>query len=156
VLGVLHADQSVHGGAPAAGPGDLVRAAAEAGQPVDLYDTAGPLPPATARVVHRVVQEGLTNARKHAPGAATTVALGREDPGTVTVAILNDLRGIPMDLPGSGSGLVGLAERVRLVGGTLRSGPVGPADARGWELRAVVPWLEQKPVEEMSNGVDDR
>jgi hypothetical protein len=43
--------------------------------------------------------------------------------------------------------LVGLAERIRLVGGSLHSGPLGPRGHDGWQLRAVVPWLDQ-PVEE--------
>lgn len=54
----------------------------------------------------------------------------------MTVTVRNAASGIaPMDLPGSGSGLVGLSERVRLVGGTIHSGPAGD----GWELRAVIP-----------------
>jgi len=154
VLGVLRTEGS---GEPGVADVDaLVRASTDAGQPVELTDTAGPLPPATARVVNRIVQEGLTNARKHAPGAATTVTVDRDDAATVTVTVRNDLGGErAMDLPGSGSGLVGLAERVRLVGGTLSSGPVGAAEARRWELRATVPWLEQHPVEQ-SIGVDSQ
>jgi signal transduction histidine kinase len=154
VLGVLHADGSDLPGAPVIDLDALVRASVRAGQRVDLRDTAGPLPPALARVVNRVVQEGLTNVRKHAPGAETTVSVGR-DARAVSVIIRNDLsNGPPMDLPGSGSGLVGLAERVRLVGGTLHSGPIETGDRLGWELRAMVPWLEQLPLEEMPEGAD--
>jgi hypothetical protein len=64
-------------------------------------------------------------------------------PGTAT----------PVDLPGSGSGLVGLAERIRLVGGSLRSGPLGrdgndaSDGSAGWELDAVVPWLDPRADE---------
>jgi signal transduction histidine kinase len=87
-------------------------------------------------VVHRVAQEGLTNARKHAPDAPATVSVERAEAGDVTVIVRNGL-GTPLELPGSGAGLVGLAERLRLVGGSLHSGPGGD----GWELRAVVPWL---------------
>jgi signal transduction histidine kinase len=70
----------------------------------------------------------------------------------VTVTVRNSAgTGEPMDLPGSGFGLVGLAERIRLVGGSLRSGPLGRAGTAGWELSAVVPWLDQnaerRPVE---------
>ena len=156
VLGVLHADGSAQPGVPVPDLGSLVRASVEAGQPVELHDAAGSMPPATARVVSRVVQEGLTNARKHAYGAATTVIVGRDDPASVTVTIRNDLGENALDLPGSGTGLVGLAERVRLVGGTLTSGPIEPPEARGWELRAVVPWLEPQPIGEISNGVGAR
>jgi len=55
--------------------------------------------------------------------------------------VVNDAGTGGLDLPGSGAGLVGLAERIRLVGGTLRS---GPAAGGGWELRAVVPWLDPR------------
>ncbi|MFC4587696.1 sensor histidine kinase [Sphaerisporangium corydalis] len=117
----------------------LVRASTDAGQHVELADHAGPLPPAMARVVYRVAQEGLTNARKHAPDAPAAVSVDRDDT-TVTVTVHNTPpAGPPADLPGSGSGLVGLAERVRLVGGTLHAGP--PAgEPGGWRLRAVLPW----------------
>jgi signal transduction histidine kinase len=102
-----------------------------------LHDGAGSLPPATARVVYRIAQEGLTNARKHAPDAPTTVSVHRVEEGTVTVTVHNEpTASAPMDLPGSGSGLVGLAERLRLVGGSIHKGPT--ADG-GWQLRAVIP-----------------
>jgi signal transduction histidine kinase len=118
---------------------ELVRAATAAGQRVELHERAGPLPPGTARVVYRVAQEGLTNARKHAPGAPVTVAVERDDAGPVTVTVSNAAgTGAALDLPGSGAGLVGLAERVRLAGGTLHSGPAGG----GWRLSAVLPWQE--------------
>jgi signal transduction histidine kinase len=144
VLGVLRAEPDGRDPVrePYADLPALVEASAHAGQPVELHDTAGPLPPATARVVYRTVQEGLTNAHKHAPGAPTTVSIGRDDRGRVTVTVRNDAgTGRPAELPGSGSGLIGLGERIRLVGGSLRSGPHGGA---GWELHAVVPWLDQR------------
>jgi signal transduction histidine kinase len=141
VLGVLRTDQNVSldGGEPVAELPSLVRASTRAGQRVELRDGAGPLPPALARVVHHIVQEGLTNAHKHAPGAPATVSVQRAEDGAVTVTIRNEPPAeAPTDLPGSGSGLVGLAERVRLVGGTLHSGPAGG----GWELRAHLPWID--------------
>ncbi|MFG1800504.1 sensor histidine kinase [Micromonospora carbonacea] len=151
VLGVLRttADQSpTSDGSASVEPVDyrladltaLVDASAHAGHPVELHESAGPLPAATARVVYRVVQEGLTNAHKHAPDALTTVTVARADDGGVTVTVHNDLGATPLDLPGSGVGLVGLAERIRLVGGSLHAGPV--TGEGGWQLRAVVPWLD--------------
>jgi signal transduction histidine kinase len=136
VLGMLRAEP-----APFAELGSLVATSTRAGQPVELSDEAGALPAATARVVYRVVQEGLTNAHKHAPGAPTTVSLRRDGDGNVTVSVRNDA-GVPAGLPGAGLGLVGLRERIRLVGGSLRSGPAGG----GWELAAVVPWVEGEEV----------
>jgi signal transduction histidine kinase len=147
-LGVLRAESKGQDPVrePYADLASLVAASAHAGQPVELHDTVGALPQATARVVYRTVQEGLTNAHKHAPGAPTTVSIGRDDRGRVTVTVHNDAgTGGLADLPGSGSGLVGLGERIRLVGGSLRSGPLG---ADGWELHAVVPWLDQRIEDE--------
>jgi signal transduction histidine kinase len=144
VLGVLQA------GAPEPGPADLpalVAEATRAGQRVELRDEAGQLPPATARVVHRVVQEGLTNARKHAPGAPVTISVTRTETRVAVVVANPPDAGTttpPLDLPGSGAGLVGLAERLRLVGGTISGGPAGDG---GWRLRAEVPWLAQTVAE---------
>jgi signal transduction histidine kinase len=154
VLGVL---QAAPGGPERRGGwfpdlASLVEASTRAGQRVELRDDAGPLPPATARVVYRIVQEGLTNAHRHAPGAPTTVSVRGGNGDDVTVTIHNaPAAGVPVDLPGSGSGLVGLAERIRLVGGSLGSGPSGPDGRDGWRLQAVVPWLDHR-VEEAVNG----
>lgn len=96
------------------------------------------IPSALGRTAYRVVQEGLTNARKHAPGAAVDVTL---DPGpplvlkVVSRGAVGAANGGP--LPGAGTGLVGLAERVELAGGRLQHGP----DANGdFVLRATLPW----------------
>ena len=136
VLGVLQASARIEPELPFADLASLVDASTEAGQKVELNDRSGPLPPSTARVVYRVVQEGLTNARKHAPGAPASVSVERDGDGAVIVTVDNALSaGTPLDLPGSGSGLAGLAERVRLAGGSLHSGPV---DGAAWRLRATL------------------
>jgi signal transduction histidine kinase len=162
VLGVLHAEpatgpgrgDTMEPGEPFADLASLVRESTRAGQRVELRDRAGPLPPATARVVYRVAQEGLTNAHRHAPNAPTTVSVDRDPDDRVTVTVHNVRSGEPpADLPGSGSGLVGLAERIRLVGGSMDSGPVGPGGRDGWRLRAVVPWLDHH-VEDLPAGVE--
>src|SRR5262249_39549981 len=109
VLGVLR--ESTQDG-PVPDVRELVRVATEAGQRAE----PPPLPAPTARVVHRVVQEGLTNARKHAPGASVTVTVTADRDGTVEVTVDNRAtRKAALDLPGTGTGLIGLAERVRLV-----------------------------------------
>ncbi|TQS44688.1 sensor histidine kinase [Cryptosporangium phraense] len=100
------------------------------------------LPPLADRALYRVVQEALTNAARHAPGAPVTVRL-TATPDAVTVTVTNPLTpeappagrsGAERPDPapgrtggpgGEGSGLVGLAERVRLVGGTLTAGVGG-------------------------------
>jgi signal transduction histidine kinase len=86
-------------------------------------DPAGP-GPTVRRTVHRVVQESLTNARKHAPGAPVRVAVDHVD-GHVTARITNaaPAAGAVADATGSGVGLDGLRRRVGLVGGTFEAGP---------------------------------
>jgi signal transduction histidine kinase len=103
----------------------------------ERVDEATSLPPATGRTAYRVVQEGLTNARKHAAGHPVTVTVtGR--PGTgLRIALTNPgSNGVPLT-PGSGTGLVGLTERVQLAGGTLdhQREPGG-----GFRLEASLPW----------------
>lgn len=94
--------------------------------------------PAQASIVGlRALAEGLTNAAKHAPGAAVLVevAVQRDE---LTVALRNPLPTAPlsMALAGSGGvGLVGLAERARLAGGGLSAGPDGP----DWRTVLTVP-----------------
>lgn len=102
----------------------LIADAREAGQEVRLREEVtddGALPQAASRTAYRVVQEGLTNARKHAPGRPVDVLL-RGAPGTpLLIDIRNPLApaGTAPLAPGSGLGLVGLTERVRLAGGQL-------------------------------------
>ncbi|MFH8570907.1 sensor histidine kinase [Streptomyces sp. NPDC017993] len=82
------------------------------------------LPAMTGRALHRVVQESLTNAAKHAPGAALRVRLVRAA-GHIELSVVNGPRpdGPAPEAISGGSGLVGLDERVRLAGGILRTGP---------------------------------
>jgi signal transduction histidine kinase len=84
------------------------------------------------------VQEALTNVHKHARGAATTVDIRGNEATGVSVSVANR-RPVAAGslLPGSGAGLVGLSERLRLLGGRLRSGP--DVDG-GWRLEAWLPW----------------
>ena len=151
VLGVLRSDGAGLDGtdlAPQAQAADIARlvdASRAAGVPIDLQAEVPDLPDATARAVYRVVQEGLTNVHKHARGAATAVAvLGNERCG-VTVRVANR-RPVAAGslLPGSGAGLVGLAERMRLLGGRLQSGPEPDG---GWRLEAWVPWAPVSDAE---------
>ncbi|WP_020014872.1 sensor histidine kinase [Promicromonospora sukumoe] len=127
-------------GGPLAPPDEtiaaLVTRAASAG--LDVRLEGGPEAPSAGslaeQAAHRVVQEALTNAARHAPGAAVTVRVLRED-GTVQVEVAND-GGAAQPVPASrGSGLLGLAERVRVVGGTFAAGPTG----EGFAVRARIP-----------------
>jgi signal transduction histidine kinase len=95
-------------------------------------------PAAVGRTAYRIAQEGLTNARKHAPGAAVTLTVHAPD-GDLQVEVRSlapvaVASGSP--LPGAGTGLIGLAERVTLAGGKLEHG-VDPDGA--FVLRARLP-----------------
>ena len=97
-----------------------------------------PLSEQVSEVAFRTAQEGLTNARKHAPGQPVTLGLGFE-PGRLTVTVANPLPlpGVhrPLAATGAGAGLAGLKERAALVGGTLEA---GPADGT-WRIDLTIP-----------------
>ncbi|BBH69440.1 histidine kinase [Actinoplanes sp. OR16] len=86
----------------------------------------GDLPPMAERAMHRVAQEALTNVAKHAPGATATISVTHTATET-TIVVENgpppSPGGVQVRPCGGGHGLVGLAERVRLVGGILEYGP---------------------------------
>jgi signal transduction histidine kinase len=91
------------------------------------------------RTAYRVVQEGLTNARKHAPAAAVevTVAAADHHRGPLVVEIVSRRSALTPETGPGGSGLIGLAERVELAGGALEHGPNQRGD---FVLRATLPW----------------
>jgi signal transduction histidine kinase len=95
------------------------------------------LPSIVERTAYRVVQESLTNARKHAPGAAVVVRLTWR-PSTLDIEVHN---GKPVTrsggFPAGGHGLRSLQERVGLVSGTFRAGPAGDG---GWAVYASLPY----------------
>lgn len=128
VIGLLREDDERHDERqPQPTLADLPRLFAEARQagqhvrPRDEVTDVEALPSTVTRAAFRVVQEGLTNARKHAPGETVEVHL-RGGPGArLLVDVSNPLPATdsaPL-VPGSGVGLVGLTERVRLAGGQL-------------------------------------
>lgn len=89
-----------------------------------------------AHAAFRVVQESLTNALRHAPGAEVRVLICSEPDGRgVTVRVENDLapRCAVVVFPGTGRGLIGLRERVADLGGTFSA---GPTPAGGWAVQA--------------------
>ncbi|GAA4093655.1 sensor histidine kinase [Nonomuraea soli] len=116
----------------------LVAEARAAGQPVHVTST-GPLDelrPSARRTAYRVVQEALTNARKHAPAADVTVRLDATAGTGLSVHVSNPVTPRPDADTGSGYGLVGLAERLHLEGGTLEHGISGGR----FVLTAHLPW----------------
>ncbi|WP_286258021.1 sensor histidine kinase [Streptomyces graminofaciens] len=119
------------------------------GPPVELgRDASVPedLPHEVQAAAYRVVQEALTNVRRHAADA-TEVTVGLSYDGRVLeVTVRDDGRGgtrLPKAARGGGFGLVGLTERVTALGGELRTGP--RSDHRGWEVTAMLPTVRASP-----------
>ncbi|MFB7982922.1 sensor histidine kinase [Streptomyces vinaceus] len=150
LLTVLRSDGNGSGtgsgdGGTAAGPGggselapqpgigriqQLVEATVRAGQPVELSLAAGAeraAPPAVDLSAYRIVQEALANVVRHAPGAETRVSV-THDAEEVLVLVVNGPAArdavVEPGASGTGHGLVGMQERVRLTGGTLDTGPL--------------------------------
>jgi signal transduction histidine kinase len=134
VIGVLReGDESTERPQPTLAdiPG-LVEESRAAGMKVEAtIDAVAEVAAATGRTAYRIVQEGLTNARKHAPGAAITVRVAARgdggDAGLLIEVVSRRAVGVPAGgpppTPGTGSGLIGLAERVALAGGEFEHGP---------------------------------
>ncbi|GAB1513803.1 sensor histidine kinase [Actinophytocola sp. KF-1] len=93
------------------------------------------VPGTTGRTAYRVVQEALTNARKHAPGQPVRIRLDGTPGSTLEIDVSNPL-GTRSSIPGAGTGLVGLTERVRLAGGRLDH----RATATEFQVSASLPW----------------
>ncbi|MFI6921613.1 sensor histidine kinase [Nonomuraea spiralis] len=113
----------------------LIGEARSAGLPAGLTVTGEPvpLPSAVDHAVYRIVQEALTNTRKHAAGARASVRLAYE-PEAVEVEVLDD--GVPQPGGAPGFGLGGMAERVALCGGQLST---GPRPGGGFRVHARIP-----------------
>ena len=135
------------GGGPPSGasPGlqmvdELVRRAGATGLAVSCRLSGGwsELSPAVSEAAYRVVQEALTNALKHSPGAPVTITVQAQR-AEVAVAVVN---AAPRDRPsgleraGGGYGLAGMRDGVTACGGQLTA---GPTLAGGWRVSAVLP-----------------
>ncbi|MFJ2088170.1 sensor histidine kinase [Streptomyces sp. NPDC087901] len=112
----------------------LVEATVRAGLPAELSLPAGlkGIPQTVDLSAYRIVQEALANVVRHAPGARTRVSVS-SDGAHLTVLVVNDAPErtgsslaphTPVETTGTGQGLVGMRERVRLTGGTLDTGPL--------------------------------
>jgi signal transduction histidine kinase len=115
--------------------------------------TAAGLPDVAGRTAYRVVQEGLTNARKHAPGQPVAVTLGGSPGAGLEVSVVNPASpasaGPAFPVPGSGTGLIGLTERLELAGGRLEW---RNADGE-FRLSAWLPWPDAGGLEPNGPGV---
>ena len=94
-----------------------------------------PAPVGVQLAAYRIVQEGLTNTARHAPGATVEVAL-RWEPQALDIEITDDGRDTPLYPDGTGHGLVGVRERVELYGGSFHA---GKATGGGFRLSARLP-----------------
>lgn len=101
----------------------------------------------TSRNAYRVIQESLTNARKHAPGVPVQVNLGHTDPRFLQISVVNQI--LPYRYPRaqfqptdhlSGFGLIGMAERVRSSGGTITAG----AQGNQFVVNVSLPWITKE------------
>lgn len=143
LLGVLRGDEETGPRSPMPGPESLdalVESVDRAGTPTTLTVGGLPddLPETLALTVYRVVQEALSNVVRHANGASTQVEVGHRE-GTVEVTVVNAAPtsgAAPPEPQGTGLGLVGMRERVAILGGELEAGPTGEG---GFRVRAALP-----------------
>ncbi|MFJ9414293.1 sensor histidine kinase [Streptomyces sp. NPDC101227] len=155
LLGVLRSEETErHGGpekAPQPGIGQLpklVEATVRAGVPVELVLPEEPLAPEPAvdLSAYRIVQEALANVVRHAPGAGTRVSVtATADGSRLTVLVVNSAPpapSAPLESHGTGHGLIGMRERVRLVDGSLDTGPLPDG---GFRVAAQLPLAGAAP-----------
>ncbi len=147
LVSVLRTEQDGAEREPAPGIADLEGLATGVGTPVDvsissgLADIGGP----PSGVVFRVAQEAVTNARRHALEPSRIRVDVRRDGEAVLVRVDDDGRTPRRGLRGQGYGLVGMRERVGLLGGTFEA---GPSPGGGWTVHAVIPLrVEGVPVQ---------
>ncbi|MEV0266685.1 sensor histidine kinase [Streptomyces sp. NPDC050617] len=149
LLGVLRTEESSEGGEYVPQPdveqiNDLVEQVRTAGMPVDfrVEGSPRPLPSGVELTAYRIVQEALTNTRKHGgPDVGASVRLTFFDDG-LGLLVEDDGRGAQHELyeeggaDGMGHGLIGMRERVGMVGGTLDA---GPRPGGGFRISALLP-----------------
>lgn len=115
----------------------LAEESRQAGMAVRLSLAVQDVPESLGRNAYRIVQEALTNARKHAPGAAVTVSVTGAPGDGLTIEVSNRVTGrVHHGIPGAGAGLIGLTERAELLGGRLRHG----REQDHFVLEAWLPW----------------
>jgi signal transduction histidine kinase len=138
LLGVLRSDGEQAALAPVPGLGELrelLEQSRAAGLEVSYTLTGVPreLPDGAELAAYRVVQESLTNTRKHAGLAATSAVTLQYEPDGLVVAVTDDGMAVPTGEPG-GHGLAGMRERVAVYGGTVTAGPLpgGGFGVRAW------------------------
>ncbi|CAN7433861.1 MULTISPECIES: sensor histidine kinase [Microbacterium] len=153
MLGVLRDDESPLPLAPMqpVPARDTVETAQRAGYPATLTVIGqADVSPAVAHAIGRIVQEGVTNAMRHAPTAKSITVRLEYTADTVVIEIVND--GVSGEIGSDGFGVRGLSERAAHVHGTVRS---APADGGRWILRAVLPTSGSRPAAPRQTMEDD-
>ncbi|GAA1042860.1 histidine kinase [Virgisporangium ochraceum] len=121
----------------------LAAAAAHVQVTVEQVGEPRPLPPDVDHAAYRIVQESLTNAGKHAPGGTAAVRLEYLPSSVVVTVDSSALVASPPPVDGAGMGLVGMRERVALLGGEFSAGPMAidsvGSCGRAWRVRAELP-----------------
>ena len=139
ILHLLRSDPDVtHAPAPSlARLEDLIQSVRQAGHPVSVHVSGVPdAAPGIELSAYRIVQEALSNAMRHAPGAAIDVEIACVD-GDVRLRVTNTAPGEAASMPpGTGHGLIGMRERAEMLGGELAAAPT--ADG-GFEVTAHLP-----------------
>jgi signal transduction histidine kinase len=146
LLGVLRDADGARSNQPAPGLADLPRLVEDvraAGVPVILRVEGSPerVHPGVELSAYRIVQEALTNVIKHAGHTTRVDVVVRHEPGSLSLEVVDDGRGLAAratgpSLEGSGHGIVGMRERVALYGGSVEARPL---DDGGFLVRAVIP-----------------
>ncbi|MFF7247739.1 sensor histidine kinase [Embleya sp. NPDC008237] len=158
LLGVLRSQSETDAYVPQPGVeqlGELVEQVRTTGLNVELRVEGVPveLPQSVALTAYRIVQEALTNTRKHAgPDATATVGVGYGEDG-LEMEISDDGRGAAAPGDGMGHGLVGMRERVAMLGGRLRT---GPSIGGGWSVSAMLPYAGRPDDSSISSATPIR
>jgi signal transduction histidine kinase len=140
LVGILRTEPAGEQQPSAGGLRALVAESTAVGTETELIETGDPAlaSPVVGRTAYRIVREALTNVRKHAPGARVVVSV-RYDESQVHLSVRNTASVAPataLAATGSGLGIAGLRQRIELVHGSLRAGPVPDG---GFCLEATLP-----------------
>ncbi|MBP3978593.1 sensor histidine kinase [Microbacterium sp. BLY] len=159
MLGVLRTEDQQAELAPQQGVDDVPalvdtvrRAGVEVGLVLEGLETAAAAGPGVQIAAFRIVQEALSNAVRHAPGARVSVRL-RADAVNLLIRVWNAAPPRPAEAHAGGYGLRGMRERAELLGGSLAA---GPSEDGGWSVDATLPLSAPTPVLAPSASAEDK
>jgi signal transduction histidine kinase len=154
VLGVLRPEDEVAPRGPAPGLARLAELTSGAGLPVltEVDGDTRPLPAEVDRAAYRIVQEALTNVRRHAGGAASARVIIEYEDGALAVRVTDDGPGTA-SVNEAGNGIAGMRARAEALGGTLVAAPL---DGGGFEVSARLPTSDHGGGEVNDSGVARR